>query len=131
MMLRLYLAALALTALIVGGLWTFTGGTSERGIAALLGCALAALNGLAAVLVNARAVGRDMSSFMIWVGAGHGLRALLLFLAVGGALLYRVPHARLFTAAALIGYMCFMVVEIVLLQRGLKSAAGAQRGDVK
>lgn len=85
--------------------------------AVLLGCALATGNGLLAAWVNQRALGRDLTRFMLWSGIGHGVRVLALLLAVLSAFVYEMPDARGFAAATFVGYVCFLAAEIAVLQK--------------
>ncbi|MCE9616677.1 MAG: hypothetical protein K8T26_20575 [Lentisphaerae bacterium] len=116
MMARLYIGAAA--AMLAGvGILVAMRATPGSLAPALMGCALASANGLAAALVNRRALGREMESFLLWVGIGHGVRMLALLLAVVGAFVYHLPGAGVLAAATLIGYVCFLAAEIASLRQ--------------
>jgi hypothetical protein len=80
--------------------------------AILLGCTAATVNGWVAAQVNRRAVGREMRTFLLRTGIGHGARVLLLLLAVTGGFVYGVPRANEFALATGFGYFCFLAAEI-------------------
>jgi len=86
-------------------------------IPALIGCGVAALNGLAAAFINYHAVGHDERRFWLWFGAGHGIRVGILVAVLLGAALSNIAGAPTFMLVTLIGYFCFLAAEIAALYR--------------
>ncbi len=87
------------------------------------GGGLAALNGLAAALVNRSAIrAGDPERFWIRCGIGHGLRLLILVILLFSALRIALKWASGLVIPLMTGYVCFLAAEIAAIQRHSRSA---------
>ena len=87
-----------------------------------MGLLVATVNGVAAAIINARAIGHGDKAFMIWTLAGHGGRMTLLLTAIFLAPAYGVTNFTVFCSVTLVGYFCFLTAEIATLnQRQLET----------
>ena len=70
---------------------------------------------LAAALVNRRAIGPEAGTFARWAGIGHGVRVAILLVLLLVMLRTGGERAERFAIAVVVGYMCFLAVEIAEL----------------